>query len=86
MNSRTTRRFRRLLAALPPQVQRQAKEAYMVFRSDPLHPSLRFKPLAAGGFYSVRIGRRYRALGRRDATGIVWVWIGSHADFDQQAP
>ena len=84
MNSRTTHRFRRLLEALPEQVQHQANEAYLRFRADPWHPSLRFKPLAARDFYSVRIGRDYRALGQLDQEGITWVWIGSHADYDRE--
>ena len=84
MNSRTTRRFRRLLAALPEQIQHQAAEAYMRFQADPWHPSLRFKPLAGRDLYSVRIGRDYRALGQLDQEGITWVWIGSHADYDRE--
>lgn len=86
MKSRTTPRFRRLLTALPEQVQRQAREAYLRFQSDPWHPSLRFKPLATQNLYSVRIGRAYRALGRRDEEGITWVWIGSHAGYDREVP
>jgi hypothetical protein len=42
MKSRTTRRFRELLAALPAQIQKQAHEAYELFASDPGHPGLRF--------------------------------------------
>ena len=32
MNSRTTRRFRELLAALPAHVRQQARDAYQLFR------------------------------------------------------
>jgi hypothetical protein len=42
MNSRTTRRFRDLLAVLPTHVRRQAQEAYRLFRENPAHPGLHF--------------------------------------------
>jgi hypothetical protein len=38
MNSRTTRRFRELFAALPAKVQQQAREAYRLFQQNPAHP------------------------------------------------
>jgi hypothetical protein len=34
MNSRTTRQFRELLAALPGHVRQQAREAYQLFRDN----------------------------------------------------
>lgn len=43
MNSSTTKRFRSCLQRLPPQVQRQAREAYKRFLDNPSHPGLRFK-------------------------------------------
>ena len=36
---------------------------------------------AAGG--SVRITKGCRALGLRDDEGILWFWIGSHADYSR---
>jgi hypothetical protein len=81
MNSRTTERFRKALAALPEQVRRQARVAYRLFRQTPFHPSLRFKQVhPIRGIYSVRISLDYRAVGIRDKDEIVWLWIGSHAD------
>ncbi len=38
MNSRTTRRFRELLAALPVHIRRQAQEAYRIFQQNPAQP------------------------------------------------
>lgn len=43
MKSRTTTEFRKLFAALPKQVQEQARAAYRQFKEDPSYPSLRFK-------------------------------------------
>jgi hypothetical protein len=44
---------------------------------------LRFKPIQAlSDIHSARIGVGYRALGRIRNEGIVWFWIGTHADYD----
>jgi hypothetical protein len=43
MNSHITRRFREMFAALPAHVQRQAREAYHLFRQNPFHPGLHFR-------------------------------------------
>ncbi|MFO0848456.1 MAG: hypothetical protein U0871_07865 [Gemmataceae bacterium] len=84
MTSRTTRRFRELLAALPAPVRQQAREAYRLFRADPSHPSLRFKQVHhPPPTYSVRVGIAYRAVGVLDGGTVVWFWIGSHADYDR---
>ena len=84
MNSRTTRRFRQLFAALPAHVQRQAREAYRLFQQDPSHPGLRFKQVHLDPpVYSARVGISYRAAGVRDGNTVVWYWIGSHADYDK---
>ena len=84
MKSRTTARFRSAFESLPKEVQQQARDAYQRFRQDPWRPSLRFKPVHPTlPIYSVRIGKGYRALGQRDDEGVVWFWIGSHADYDK---
>jgi plasmid maintenance system killer protein len=50
---------------------------------DPRHPSLHFKKLHTN-LYSVRVGNNYRALGiLYENDLIVWIWIGSHADYDK---
>jgi mRNA-degrading endonuclease RelE of RelBE toxin-antitoxin system len=84
MNSRTTRRFRELLAALPAHVRRQAQEAYRIFQQNPAHPGLHFKQVHPDPpIYSARVGIGYRAVGTLDDGTIVWFWIGSHADYDK---
>jgi hypothetical protein len=84
MNSRTTRRFRELLAALPAHVRQQARDAYQVFRQDPSHPGLRFKKVHQDpSIYSARVGIGYRAVGALEGETVVWFWIGSHAEYDK---
>lgn len=84
MNSRTTKRFRDLFAALPRQIQEQAREAYRTFQENPQHPGLRFKQVHPDPpVYSARVGISYRAVGVKDGDTMIWYWIGSHADYDQ---
>jgi hypothetical protein len=35
-----------------------------------------------GRFWSVRVGLRYRALALEVEDGLLWFWIGSHAEYD----
>jgi len=85
VKSRRTKQFRDLFDALPEDVKRQAYAAYRPFKRAPYHPSLQFKRVSGKkALYSVRIGIGYRALGQRESDDvIVWVWIGSHADYDK---
>ena len=84
MNSRTTRRFRELLAALPAHVRQQARDAYQLFRQNPSHPGLRFKKIHPDPpIYSARVGIGYRAVGALHGDIVVWFWIGSHAAYDK---
>jgi hypothetical protein len=84
VNSRTTRRFRELLSALPASVRRQAREAYRQFQANPSHPGLRFKQVhTPPPTYSARVGIGYRAVGVLDGDTVIWFWIGSHADYDR---
>jgi hypothetical protein len=50
-------------------------------KQDPRHPSLHFKKV--GRFWSVRVGGHHRALGVEASDGLLWFWIGSHADYDR---
>ncbi len=83
MRSRTTRNFRSLLEHLPHHVRRQADATYRLFSENPGHPSLQFKRVRDDRpLYSVRVGIHYRALGYLRDDGMLWIWIGSHADYD----
>lgn len=84
MKSRTTREFWAGFDALPRDVQRAAVRGYVLWRSDPRHPSLHFKRIhGAHPVWSVRVGIHWRAIGRMDGDTITWFWIGSHADYDR---
>ena len=84
MISHTTERFRKALKQLPQHVQRQARQAYRLFKQDPYHPSLHFKQVhPARPIYSVRISRDYRAVGIHEGNVVIWFWIGVHGDYDE---
>ena len=83
MISKTSKEFCKRLAALPQFVQSHALRSYKLWKQDPTHPGLQFKKLRdSDSYYSVRIGLNYRAIGIRDNNEILWIWIGSHSDYD----
>lgn len=50
-------------------------------KANPSHPSLHFKKV--GKFWSVRIGATHKALAVEDAEDFVWVWIGTHDEYER---
>lgn len=87
MRSRRSQRFKRLYAALPAAVRDQADETCRLWKSEPRHPGLHFRPVdpADSSVYSIRIGLHYRAIGAFQPNGdFLWLWIGSHAEYDQR--
>jgi hypothetical protein len=81
MRHRATPRFWQCYQALPEEVQRLADRSYELLRADARHPSLHLKRV--GSYWSVRVGLHYRALAVEDRDDLVWVWIGTHADYDR---
>jgi hypothetical protein len=37
----------------------------------------------AGRFWSVRVGLHHRAVAVDAPNGLLWFWIGSHAEYDR---
>ena len=66
---------------LPASMRAIADKNYALLKADPWHPSLHFEKV--GEYWSVRIGRGYRALATDVGGQLVWFWIGSHKDYDQ---
>ena len=66
--------------ALPPVIQDLADKAFALLEADPRHPSLHLKKV--GTFWSVRVGLRHRAIGVQAPDGVLWFWIGTHAEYD----
>jgi hypothetical protein len=84
VKSIATRRFWELFQALPSEAQKLAVKNYRLWLGDPHHPSLRFRRLQGSeDRFSIRVGDHYRALGTKSGETIVWVWIGTHSDYDR---
>ena len=78
---RTTERFRQARQRLPRRIRERADKAFALLRENPRHPSLHFKKV--GVFWSARVDAGTRALAVQDGGDFVWVWIGSHDDYER---
>jgi hypothetical protein len=72
--------FWQAYAKLPQNIRGLADKNDALLKENPRHPSLRLKKV--GRFWSVRVGSRHRALAVEVDDGLLWFWIGSHADYD----
>ena len=75
--------FWRAYHQLAAHVRVLADKQFQLLKSNPQHPSLHFKRV--GRFHSARVGAHYRALAVDAPDGILWFWIGSHAEYDHIA-
>ncbi len=78
---KTTTGFWECFEKLPEAAEKTGKKNFDLLKIDPLHPSLHFKKV--GDFWSVRIGLNHRALGIKAGQDFIWIWIGSHSDYDR---
>ena len=67
--------------ALPVRIRAIADKNFALLKENPHHPSLHLKKI--GRYWSVRVGRHYRALAVEVEDGLLWFWVGSHADYDK---
>lgn len=81
MRHRADEDFWKAYDALPTDIREQADKSFMLLKQNPGHPSLHFKKI--GRRWSARVGRRHRALALEVDDGLLWYWIGSHADYDR---
>ena len=81
MQHSATSRFWASYEALPTDVRSLADKNFELLRLNRHHPSLQFKQV--GKFWSARVGIHHRALALEVDDGFVWVWVGSHADYDK---
>jgi hypothetical protein len=80
LNHRATASFWRQYDALPPAIRALADKNFGLMKRDFRHPSLHLKHVKR--FWSVRVGQHHRALGTDLDGGVLWFWIGTHADYD----
>lgn len=82
MNHHTAADFWDCYARLPAEVRRVADGNYRLLQADLRHPSLHFKRVGRR-LWSVRVGYGYRALAADGPDGLVWFWIGPHAEYER---
>jgi hypothetical protein len=78
---RATHRFWAYFANLPNDIQNLAQKNYALLKANPHHPSLQFKKV--GKVWSARVGLHYRALATEDGADFIWVWIGTHDEYER---
>jgi mRNA-degrading endonuclease RelE of RelBE toxin-antitoxin system len=78
---RITTRFLKCYENLPEPIQQLARKNFEMLKTNPSHPSLHFKKV--GKFRSVRVGLNYRALAVEDGEDLIWVWIGTHDEYER---
>ena len=81
MKHHASPRFWDAYQRLPADVRDVADKNFRLLLQNPEHPSLQFKKL--GKIWSARVGIHYRALAAETDDGFVWMWIGSHAEYDK---
>jgi len=88
VKSRGIEEFWEAYRALPTHIKAAARDTYKKFSQNPAHPSLQLERLRSDPrFWSVRVTRDFRAVAQRFENDVwVWVWIGSHKEFDRQFP
>lgn len=78
---RTTPQFWQRFSELTEDLQKLARKNFALLKENPKHPSLHFKKV--GVYWSARVGLNYRVLAVEDGDDFIWVWIGSHAEYDK---
>ena len=74
--------FWEAFGSLDPAVQKAARAAFELVKSDPRHPSLRLTK--TGRYWSARVGRSHRAVAVEAEDGLVWIWIGQHDRYERK--
>ena len=65
---------------LPQNIQKLADKNFELLKKNPKHISLHLKKIDQ--YWSARIGIKYRALAVETQNGLLWFWIGTHAQYD----
>ena len=81
MNHHASPDFWACYRVLPASVRDLADKSFGLLKAAPKHPSLHFKKV--GRFWSARVGLHYRAVAVEASDGLVWFWIGTHAEYDR---
>ena len=81
MKHKTASSFWTCYERLPIDIRNLADKNFQLLKDNSAHPSLQFKKV--GKVWSVRIGSNYRAITSPIEGGFLWVWIGTHSEYDK---
>jgi len=74
--------FGEAFGSLDPAIQKAARAAFDLMKSDPRHPSVRLKK--TGRYWSARAGRNHRAVAVEAEDGLLWIRIGRHDPYERK--
>lgn len=66
---------------LPTHIKEIANKNFALLKENPNHPSLHLKKVEK--YWSIRVGKKYRALAVEIEEDLLWFWIGTHAQYDR---
>jgi mRNA-degrading endonuclease RelE of RelBE toxin-antitoxin system len=66
---------------LPATIQDIANKNFDLLKTNPRHPSLHLKKVKK--YWSVRVGKKYRAAAVEFEGSLLWFWIGTHDDYER---
>jgi mRNA-degrading endonuclease RelE of RelBE toxin-antitoxin system len=81
MKHHTSSSFWACYESLPSNIRTIADKNFQLIKENLQHPSLHTKKV--GKYFSVRIGKKYRALAVEVDDGLLWFWIGIHSEYDR---
>ncbi len=81
MKHKTSSSFWKCYTNLPTEIRDLADKNFRLLKDNLSHPSLHFKKV--GKVWSVRVGANYREIATQIEDGYLWVWIGTHGEYDK---
>ncbi len=81
MIPKTAKSFWECYEKLSFEIRNLASKNFELLKNDIYHPSLHFKKV--GEVWSSRVGTNYLAVCTEIEAGYLWIWIGSHQDYDK---
>ncbi len=66
---------------LPLEIRKLAAKNFQLLKTDSAHSSLQFKKV--GKVWSACVGLHYRAVAAPIEGGFLWIWIGTHSEYDK---
>lgn len=81
MNHHASPDFWPCYRALSASIRELTDKSFGLLKADPTHPSLHFKKV--GRFWAARVGLHHQAVAVEASDGLIWFWIGTHAEYDR---